>query len=328
MTESQDRQQGMPYPPTASDVSTRASAYPVVPRVSPPVSDPTRKSRGRQSLLILMATVVLAAAAVLVVAVHGPSKSRSVSKGNSPRVTSSISMSSLQLLGGPISADGFLLVINISASHQLDLSAINPATETVVWQRTFSRSGIHPGEGFPPVAFGSTAIALAPTDGTQSAAIHVLGINIPTGSVAWTYSEPGVPDDPGAADDAPAGCAGSVTFCLSWFDLATNNQKLFEIDATNGSLVRSIPQIDLNLRTNLYQVNYPTPWLMQIGHQGQELWEEPTSAVFGSTNDNPNYGWDVDPLGALDVGSLSQSSEQESLDLGTSTTSGFSIATR
>jgi hypothetical protein len=231
-----------------------------------------------------------------------------------------INMSALHLVGGPVASDGRLLVINVTASRSLELSAIDPATETVVWQRPFSASGITPGEPFPPSAFGDIAIDFSPTPDATSVTGQILGIDIATGAVAWTYSGSGV------TGDAPVACGGPNTFCLSWASGIT--QGLIEVDATNGSLLRTIPNVERDLGTNLYQGNETNPTLIQIGRQGQMLWQASASSAFGTVNDNPDSGWDVDPFGSLDVGSLGPAVvPQTSIDFSSATTSGFAIAT-
>ena len=100
------------------------------------------------------------------------------------------------------------------------------------------------------------------------------------------------------------------------------------MNATNGSLHRTIPNVDADLGTNLYQGDQTNPTLMQIGRQGQMLWQSPASSVFGTVNDNPDPGWDVDPLGLLDVGSLGPTVvPQTSIDFNSATTTGFALAT-
>ena len=229
-------------------------------------------------------------------------------------------MSALRLVGGPVASDGRLLVINVAASRLLQLSAINPVTETVVWQRPYSASGVTPGEPFPPLAFGDIAIDLTPIGGARSANVQVLGVDVATGAVVWTYRETG------ETGDAPVVCAGPQTFCLSWGSESTEG--IIEVDATNGSLLRVVPNVERNLGENIYQANVTAPTLLQIGNRGQLLWQEPAESIFGVTNYNPDSGWDIDPLGSLDVGSVGPAVvPKTTYDIGTATTTGFTIAT-
>lgn len=70
------------------------------------------------------------------------------------------------------------------------------------------------------------------------------------------------------------------------------------------------------------------PTLLQIGKQGQLLWQEQTSSVFGPANDNPDSGWDIDNFDAVNVGSLGPATvPKTSYDIGTATTTGFAAAT-
>jgi hypothetical protein len=307
--------------------------------VGPSRSASGKPGSARKIVMVSTAVVFAVALAIGGVALTSSSKSASpkpishpisLTKSNKPSSSTAqnppmipnppISMSALHLVGGPVASDGRLLVINVTASRSLQLSAIDPATETVVWQRPYSASGITPGEPFPPSVFGDIAIDFSPTPDTTSVTGQILGIDIANGAVAWTHSGTGV------AGDAPVACGGPNTFCLSWVSDIT--QSLIEVNATNGSLLRTIPNVERDLGTNLYQGDQTNPTLIQIGRQGQMLWQSPASSVFGTVNDNPDSGWDVDPLGLLDVGSLGPVVvPQTSIDFNSATTTGFAIAT-
>jgi hypothetical protein len=126
------------------------------------------------------------------------------------------------------------------------------------------------------------------------------------------------------ADDSPSPCAGPNTFCVSWVSNTTNG--LIEVDANNGQLLQSIPNVERVLGSNLYQTDSLSTILLQIGRQGNVLWQSPASSIFGPVSDTSNYGWNIDAIGDLNVGTLSSAPSQNSLQLGAFTTSGFSIA--
>jgi hypothetical protein len=103
---------------------------------------------------------------------------------------------------------------------------------------------------------------------------------------------------------------------------------VIEVNATNGSERNTISDVERDLGTNMYQAVAAVPTLLQLGEQGQVLWQKSASSIFGAANDNPDSGWNIDPIGALDVGSLGPSTvPKTSYDIGDSTTTGFSIAT-
>jgi hypothetical protein len=306
-----------------------------------PPAAPAPKSNRAPLLVAILAVVLVAGVGVFFLATSSKpaptSKSTATSKPGTPTTPARstgvadpptipsppIPMSALDVLGGPTVADGRLLVINVTKSHQLQLSAVNPVTGTVAWQRPFSASDITQGEAFAPTTFGDLVIDLAP-DGPGGAAqgdvVSVLGVDISTGDVAWKFGQPGV------TSDAPGSCsAGATTLCLSWN--AQIGSPLIEIDAADGLLLRGVGSVERVLGTDVYQVSDSPPVLIQIGGKGQILWQRSTASIFGPLNDLPDYGWNIEPFGALDVGSLGSKSSGDSYNVGSFTTTGFAIAT-
>jgi hypothetical protein len=162
-------------------------------------------------------------------------------------------------------------------------------------------------------------IDLAPVGGATSAVTQVLGVDIATGEIAWTLSGTGATADP------PDSCGPSETLCLSWETPGT--QELIEVNATDGSLVKKIPDVRQNLGMNLYGGTGTPMTLMQIGSYGQLVWQKPLSAIFGTSNDDPANGWDIDKTGSLYVGSLgSQSETATTVPVGSGTTTAFEVA--
>jgi hypothetical protein len=232
-------------------------------------------------------------------------------------------MQSLEILGGPVVAGGKILVVNVTSSKELRLSAIDPSSHDVVWSRPFSASDITGGQSFPPDTSGNIVIDLRPTGAADNSSVSVEGLDIATGNVVWTYKEVGT------ALDAPAPCGPAGAFCLSWSSASTTG--LIEVTASSGRLIRSIGGIERELGTNLYQTQDDTPTLAQIGSAGQVLWVKPSAAIFGPVNDDPSGGWDIDVHSPLDVGSLgttpNPSGQPAPISLGTMTATGFSLAT-
>lgn len=97
--------------------------------------------------------------------------------------------------------------------------------------------------------------------------------------------------------------------------------------STTGSLIRTIGNVARGLGRNLYQTQDTSPTLLEIGSKGQLLWQKTTASIFGPSSLNPNYGWDIDPHGLLNVGSLANPPQDRSYNVGAITTTGFDIAT-
>ncbi len=229
-----------------------------------------------------------------------------------------VPMGSLRVLAGPVAANGRVLVVNVATSGYLQLSAINPATQRVAWQQPYSASDLAAGESFTPTAIGNIAIDLAPVGNPSSGNVRIQGVNISTGQVVWTYKEQGT------TSDVPAACASSGTFCLGWQSASV--QGLIEVNAANGSLLRTIAGPIRALAKNLYETSATTPTVLQIGSAGQELWSKPTASIFGPVNNDPDNGWAADPHGPLNVGSFANATNATSTFV-SGTTTGFSIAT-
>jgi hypothetical protein len=239
-----------------------------------------------------------------------------LSKSSSP---APVPMGSLRILGGPVAADGRILVLDVTSSKQMELSAIDPSSETVSWQLPFSPSAIVSGVPFAPQVFGDLVIDLDPVSGYSSQSVNVEGVDIATGHVSWTYALSGVTSDP------PFACGPPQTFCLSFNSIGT--QSLVEIGATDGAQIHNIPDVQQDLGKNLYAGTQNPLSLLQIGSDGQVQWQKAASAIFGKANDDAANGFVVDPLGSVDVGSLGPASASaQSYPIGASTTTGFSIS--
>ena len=286
----------------------------------PPAASGTGRPRGRRGRTILVVAIVVAligGGAGVVAAEHS-------SSAPAPTTTPAPTgppMGTLDILGGPVGASGRAIVIDVTSDLHMELSAVDPASSRVAWQQPFSASGITPGEPFTPTVIGNVVIDLAPTGAPSDPAVSIEGVDARTGVVRWTYATPGI------ALDAPVPCAGAGTVCLSWATATSTSSSLIELNATTGALVRTVPDIERQLGTGVYQTGSTTPTLVQLGSQGQVVWQRATASIFGPTNDDPDQGWNIDRFGSLDVGSLGSAPTGNVENLGSSTTTGFSVAT-
>ncbi len=292
--------------------------------MAPPASTTAKRRPGFRSRPFLVAAIVVALIAAgtgVVLTDHSsPVASPTTSTPATPAATGPL-MGTLDILGGPVAAGGRAIVIDVTPDLHMELSAVDPANSRVAWQQPFSASAITPGEPFTPTVIDGVVIDLAPTGAPTDPAVSIEGLDATTGVVRWTYPETGI------ALDAPATCGGAGMACLSWESATSTSSSLIELDATTGKLVRSIPNVERELGTDLYQTQSTTPTLVQLGSQGQVAWQRPAAAVFGPTNDVPDQGWNIDSIGSLDVGSLGSAPTGNVVDLGSSTTTGFSAAT-
>jgi hypothetical protein len=91
-------------------------------------------------------------------------------------------------------------------------------------------------------------------------------------------------------------------------------------------LDRIRPDIEAYIGSDLYLGTGSPATLVEIGPRGLPVWTQPVSTIFGTANDNPSRGRDVDQIGGLEVGSLgSSSATATSYPIGAAATSGFSI---
>jgi PQQ-like domain len=290
--------------------------------------------KGSRVVVLLSLLIALAAGAIGVAMSVEPAKATigaipdDASPGNQkpadPQLSKSstspaVSMGSLRIIGGPVAADGRILVLDVTSSKQMELSAIDPSNEMVSWQLPFSPSGIVAGVPFAPQVFGDLVIDLDPVSGYSSQSVNLEGVDIATGHVSWTYALSGVTSDP------PFACGPPQTLCLSFNSIGT--QSLIEIGATDGAEIHNIPDVRQDLGKNLYAGTQNPLSLLQIGNGGQVLWQKTASEIFGKTNDDAANGFDVDPLGNVDVGSLGPASASaQSYPIGATTTTGFSMS--
>ena len=123
----------------------------------------------------------------------------------------------LHVVGSPIAVDGEVLVLDVNANRQLELSAVNATDGAVVWNQPFSASEITPGVTFSPTVIGSTVLVLSPA-GSRDPNVKVEGVAVTTGKVDWSFPQPI------ALSDAPAMCGGGDYFCLAGFNSADRDR--------------------------------------------------------------------------------------------------------
>ena len=233
--------------------------------------------------------------------------------------------SSLQVVGDPITSGGRVLLLNVSQSHALQLTAVNPVNGDVQWQLPFSASEITPGVAFGPTALGSTVIDLEPGGKPNDPAVRVEGVNILTGQVRWAVPQAVV------LSDAPEICVGGRFFCITPYTSDTSSS-LVSLNPSTGSVIGAIAGIERtmaiplpgqNLEGTLWETTSATPTFSEVSPTGQLAWTKSVAGLFGSTQFDPNNGWDFLVTGNLDIGSLGLPPSGNTLPLGGSKTVGI-----
>ncbi len=214
--------------------------------------------------------------------------------------------SSLHVVGSPVTAGRNVLVIDVTSSHQLELSAVDGSDGSIAWRRPFSASAITPGVAFEPVVLGHTALVLSPTGGASDMSVVVRGVDVATGRLLWSLAEPLV------VSDAPTVCSGGNDFCLATF-ISDTTTALVIVAPASGHVVSAIQGPNRAMATSptgdgqhgdLWQTNDVTPTLMEVSTSGSALWTRTVSALFGGSQFNPDDGWVFLQRGLLIVGSV------------------------
>jgi len=120
-----------------------------------------------------------------------------------------ISAKSLDVVGGPIAVGTTAVVVSVDRTHQLHLDAVDPVSDTVLWQHPYSASAITPDVALTPAAVGTTALDFAPALSPANPAVMIEGVNVSTGALEWRLPDPLV------ASDNPATCANNQDFCVT-----------------------------------------------------------------------------------------------------------------
>jgi PQQ-like domain len=235
----------------------------------------------------------------------------------------------IDVVGSPVAAEGQVLVLNISGSHLLNLTAVNPATGVVSWERPFSASGITPGESFEPTVIGSTVIDLVP-DRAAEPAVTVEGIDVATGQHMWSLPGPLV------VSDAPAVCVDGKSFCVPVFTSSTTTA-LASVNPLTGVVLNTLsgPERAMNVvvsgqgaeNSALWQTIAQAPTFVQLNSSDEVQWSKTVASLFGGSQFNPNDGWDFETYGNLEVGTVGTQPTGNAYSLGGFRTIGIAIST-
>ncbi len=228
------------------------------------------------------------------------------------------SATSLDVVGGPIAVGSTAVVVSVDPAHTLHLDGVDPVSDTIVWQRPYSASAVTPGVVLTPASVGNTVLDVAPSGKPADPGVIVGGVNATTGALEWEF--------PGAVllSDNPESCVNSQSFCITGYN-PDGSSSLVVINGATGVASSAINGPNRAIGTNLYQSDSQTPTFEQLSPGGAIAWTESVTTIFGPGYD-PNYGWDITPVGSLNVGSVGTAENGSTVNLGSYKTSGFAIS--
>ena len=229
------------------------------------------------------------------------------------------SISGWDVVSPPVAAGDTAVVITLDASHSLQLTDFDPISGGVIWQKPYSASGVTPGEWLSPAVADGTVLDLAPAGKPANPIVNVSGVDAETGAVKWSLQS-GV-----LLSDNPVACVGNLDFCLTGFN-PDGSSDMVILGAATGQLVNLVHGPSRAMGVNLYQSDATTPTFEQLTATGAISWTKPASSIFGPGYD-PGQGWNISPVGTLDIGSIGPTVSGNSMNLADNKTAGFSVAT-
>jgi hypothetical protein len=237
----------------------------------------------------------------------------------------------MRVVGGPTLVDGTVVVLDVTASHDMDLTALSPVTGRVLWSRPSSPSDITLGVAYPPVAVGTVVLNLAPAGPPSDSDVILEGILASTGTVVWRAPAPEL------VVGAPMICGRGTDFCVTGaVQLRPFLTSLSIIDAASGLVVHTVvgPEREMSIARPgtppagaLWQTSEDADTFQQVSANGRVLWVKAIVGIFGGLEYDPDYGWMFYTEDGLDVGSLGYGPSGNQTPLGDYETVGISVAT-
>ncbi len=228
----------------------------------------------------------------------------------------------LDVVGGPIVEGNVVLVLDVTAKHVLQLSAVSPTSGQVLWSDPYSPSQITVGAAFAPIAIGNIALDLAPAGALSNPVVRPEGIDIESGTIVWKSKQ--LLD----VTDAPVVCAESTFFCFPAFS-SQNATDLVALVPQTGALAGALAGPYRNVGTaiaglpnnsSLWQTDASTETLMQTSPVEKPLWSHTVASLFGSAKYSANDGYDFVEAGNLELGTVGVQPVAKTESLGDSET--------
>jgi outer membrane protein assembly factor BamB len=231
----------------------------------------------------------------------------------------------MHVVGGPVAASGRVLVLVSAPNRSVWLEAVDPKTGAVKWRLPASFSEITGGVETTPLAHGGVVLALVPAAGMDSAFVQVEGVDVSSGSVVWRSRGPLL------VADAPTVCPGPLGgrgFCVIVAAVPASPTALVALAPRTGAVLASVPNIERLMSTppGVYQTYASPSVLAGVRTPGAAIWSKRVSRLFGAKYD-PNYGWDFEQYGPVEVGTIGKKPIGTTIDLAAAKTVGLSAAT-
>lgn len=115
------------------------------------------------------------------------------------------------------------------------------------------------------------------------------------------------------------------SFCITGYN-PDGSSDLVVIDPATGAAKGSISGPNRVIGASLYQSDSQTPTFEQLSPSGTIAWTKSVAAIFGPGY-NPNYGWDITPVGNLNVGSVGYQESGTTVNFADTETVGLDIST-
>jgi hypothetical protein len=234
--------------------------------------------------------------------------------------TSSFSTTPLQVVGGPVAAEGAAVVITADASHDLHVEGVAPDTGRVIWSHPYSMSAIIPGLAPTLYVLDNDVVDLVPVDRPSDALVDVEGVNATTGTVVWHGPQHIL------VSDVPAPCEQKRYFCLLAYN-GNASTAMAVLNPVTGTTVSALPGPATAVDLDLYLTDAQTPTLEALSATGTVAWTKTIDQLFGGPGYNPLNGWDFLAFGGTEVGTAGATNADHSNGLDDAKTVGVSLAT-
>jgi len=225
---------------------------------------------------------------------------------------------SLHVVGSPVSDDGVVVVLDVTATHHLELTGVRATDGSTLWHRPYSASEVTPGVGFGPVVLDGTVLDAAPAGGLRDPAVRVEGLAVRTGRPDWTFRQPLV------LSDAPTICTQVRDVCMAAWTSSTATA-LVRVDPGDGAVSAVVPGPERALAVSpgsaatagsLWETSDPAPTLSEVSANGATAWTRTVATLFGGSGYNPDEGWYFVAEHGLDIGSVGLAPHGDVLPLG------------
>ena len=225
----------------------------------------------------------------------------------------------LNVVGGPVAAEGAAVVITADSSHNLHVEGVAPDTGRVLWSHPYSMSASIPGLAPTLYVVDNDIVDLVPVDKPNDALVDVEGVNATTGNLVWHGPQHVL------VSDEPAPCEQKKYFCvLAYNGNASTAMAILDPATGNTAGVLQGPATALDL--DLYLTDARTPTLEALSPTGTVAWTKTIDQIFGGPGYNPLNGWDFLAFGGTEVGTAGATKADHSNGLDDAKTVGVSLA--